>query len=337
MRSQYAWRSQALAAVMAFLAVAILGQMVRIQTSKEAAIFRQQGKDFETELRTIYPDRGEIYDRNGHLLAGNRTVYEIGVNLAGLRDPKAVAAAVSAQLGLDYNTLIGQMTEPPAGLSYLVLADYVDAGPALALQTMKKEMQEKAPQGALGPLTGLEFKAHPQRSYPEKSLAANILGFVNREGRGYFGVEEKYNDLLAGNPVQVMVPVDPNQAVDIPHVPDGTTLVLTINRDLQAASEEILDKSLKTYGADDGTIIILDPSSGEILAMAATPRMDLNQFWDYGSVYHNATAATGSEPMNIGVRTTWSPRTKQLTIRWWPSSCQPHGASAAGVPITLSQ
>lgn len=289
MRSQYAWRSQALAAVMAFLAVAILGQMVRIQTSKEAAIFRQQGKDFETELRTIYPDRGEIYDRNGHLLAGNRTVYEIGVNLAGLKDPKAVAAAVSAQLGLDYNTLIGQMTEPPAGLSYLVLADYVDAGPALALQTMKKEMQDKAPEGALGPLTGLEFKAHPQRSYPEKSLAANILGFVNREGRGYFGVEEKYNDLLAGNPVQVMVPVDPNQAVDIPHVPDGTTLVLTINRDLQAASEEILDKSLKTYGADDGTIIILDPSSGEILAMAATPRMDLNQFWDYGSVYHNAT------------------------------------------------
>ncbi|HEY5901126.1 MAG TPA: penicillin-binding protein 2 [Anaerolineales bacterium] len=289
MRSQYAWRSQALAAVMAFLAVAILGQMVRIQTSKEAAIFRQQGKDFETELRTIYPDRGEIYDRNGHLLAGNRTVYEIGVNLAGLKDPKAVAAAVSAQLGLDYNTLIGQMTEPPAGLSYLVLADYVDAGPALALQTMKKEMQDKAPEGALGPLTGLEFKAHPQRSYPEKSLAANILGFVNREGRGYFGVEEKYNDLLAGNPVQVMVPVDPNQAVDIPHVPDGTTLVLTINRDLQAASEEILDKSLKTYGADDGTIIILDPSSGEILAMAATPRMDLNQFWDYGAVYHNAT------------------------------------------------
>ena len=120
MRSQYAWRSQALAAVMAFLAVAILGQMVRIQTSKEAAIFRQQGKDFETELRTIYPDRGEIYDRNGHLLAGNRTVYEIGVNLAGLKDPKAVAAAVSAQIGLDYNTLIGQMTEPPAGLSYLV-------------------------------------------------------------------------------------------------------------------------------------------------------------------------------------------------------------------------
>src|SRR5512144_1840578 len=212
MRQQYAWRAQALAAVMAVLAVAILGQMVRIQTSKEAAIFKLQGKTFETELRTIYPDRGEIYDRSGHLLAGNRTVYEIGVNLADLRDPKAVAAAVSAQLGLDYSTRRGQMTQAPEGLSYLVLSDYVDTGPALALQSMKKEMQDQAPEGVLGPLTGLEFKPHPQRSYPEESLAANILGFVNREGRGYFGVEEKYNDLLAGNPVQVMVPVDPNQA-----------------------------------------------------------------------------------------------------------------------------
>src|SRR5512143_3017603 len=103
MRSQYAWRSQALAAVMAFLAVAILGQMVRIQTSKEAAIFRQQGKDFETELRTIYPDRGEIYDRNGHLLAGNRTVYEIGVNLAEVKNPDAMAYILGRYLGLTYD------------------------------------------------------------------------------------------------------------------------------------------------------------------------------------------------------------------------------------------
>src|SRR5512143_601147 len=180
MRSQYAWRSQALAAVMAFLAVAILGQMVRIQTSKEAAIFRQQGKDFETELRTVYPDRGEIYDRSGHLLAGNRTVYEIGVNLAAVRNARAIASAVSGQLGLNYDQVLAQITAPPEGLSYLVLADYVEGTPALALQDLKKQAQEEAPQGTSGSLTGLEFNPHPQRSYPEKSLAANILGFVNR-------------------------------------------------------------------------------------------------------------------------------------------------------------
>ena len=289
MRQQYAWRSKALAFVLAFIALAIIAQIVRIQNSQEAAIFKQQGDSYASVLRTFYPDRGEIYDRNGHLLAGNRTVYEVGVDLSAMKDPSAIALAVSAQTGADYNTLLGQMTNPPEGLSYLVLADYVESDKALALQAMKKDTQAQSAPGVLGPLTGLEFNPHPQRSYPENSLASNIIGFVNREGRGYFGVEEKYNDLLAGNPVQVMVPTDPNMAFYIPQVPDGTTLVLTINRDLQASAEEILDRSLTTYGAEGGTIIVMDPKTGELLAVASTPRMDLNQFWNYGTIYNNAS------------------------------------------------
>ena len=289
MRQQYAWRSKALAFVLAFIALAIIAQILRIQNSQEAAIFKQQGDSYASVLKTFYPDRGEIYDRNGHLLAGNRTVYEVGVELAAMKDPSAIALAVSAQVGVDYNTLLGQMTNPPEGLSYLVLADYVESDKALALQAMKKDAQAQSAPGVLGSLTGLEFNPHPQRSYPENSLASNIIGFVNREGRGYFGVEEKYNDLLAGNPVQVMVPTDPNKAIDIPHVPDGTTLVLTINRDLQASAEEILDRSLTTYGAESGTIVVMDPKTGELLAVASTPRMDLNQFWNYGTIYNNAS------------------------------------------------
>ena len=254
MRQQYSWRSKVLGSVLALVAFVILAQIVRIQTSKEAAIFKNQSRINQSELRTVYPERGEIYDRNGHLLAGNRIVFEVGADLASVKDPKAIAAAVSAQLGVDYAQILGQLTSPPQGLSYLVLADYVEGSRALALENMKKEMQAQAPEGTLGPLTGLQFRQHPQRSYPEGSLASNILGFVSREGRGYFGVEEKYNDLLAGNPVQVLVPTDPNKAVDIPHVPDGTTLVLTVNRDLQAATEQILDKSIDTYGAKSGTI-----------------------------------------------------------------------------------
>lgn len=289
MRQQYAWRSRALVIVMALGAAAIIGQIIRIQNSREAAIFRQAASNYASELRTFYPDRGEIYDRSGHLLAGNKTVYEVGVDLFTVRDAEAIARTVSLQLGLDYNQLYDTIVNPPPGLAYVVLADYVEGDQAAALQQLKITLQEQAADGALGPLTGLEFKAHPQRSYPEGALASNILGFVNREGRGYFGVEEKYSDLLAGNPVQVLVPTDPNNAVDIPHVPDGTTLILTVNRDLQAASEAILDQALATYGAQSGTIIVMDPRSGEIYAMATTPRMDLNQFWNYGVIYQNAS------------------------------------------------
>ncbi len=128
-----------------------------------------------------------------------------------------------------------------------------------------------------------------ERSYPEDALASDVIGFVNREGRGYFGIEEKYNDLLAGNPVRVWVPNEPNRAVEIPNVPNGTSLILTINRDLQGAVEEILDQSLKKYDAQHGAIIVMNPKNGEILAMASTPRMDLNNFENYGVIFNNAS------------------------------------------------
>ncbi len=289
MRQQYALRSQILAAVMALAAFAVVVQMTRIQNSVEAEVFRRQAENYAYELRTFHSNRGEIYDRNGRLLAGQKTVYEIGVDLKLVRDPHAIAFAVGRELDMDYDQLLAVIANPPEGISYLVLADFVETQKALNLQELKKALQEQAAPDALGGLTGLQFRPHPQRSYPENALASNILGFVNREGKGYFGVEEHYDNLLAGNPVQVLVPTDPNKAFEIPKVPDGTTLILTINRDLQAAAEAILDDALVQYGAQEGVIVIMHPRNGELLAVAASRRMDLNKFWNYGSIYDNAT------------------------------------------------
>lgn len=289
MRQQFARRSQVLAGALLLVAFAIIVQMTRIQNSPEAAIFRQQAENYAFEWRTFYPNRGEIYDRNGRLLAGQVTVYEVGVDLINVKDPHAIAFAVSETLDLDYTQTLDVIQNPPEGISYIVLADFVEASKAQYLQEVKKALQAQAAAGTSGGLTGLQFKSHPMRSYPENALGSNILGFVNREGMGYFGVEENYDNLLAGNPVKVLVPTDPNKAIEIPHVPDGTTLILTINRDLQAAAEDILDASLVEYGALDGVIAIMNPSNGEVLAIATSRRMDLNKFWNYGVVYDNAT------------------------------------------------
>jgi cell division protein FtsI/penicillin-binding protein 2 len=292
MRREFTWRSTLLAALFAVAGLSILIQIVRIQNSPEAAVFRAQGDRYSGEFRTYYPARGEIFDRNGHLLAGNKTVYEIGVSLEEVKNPQTVAQAMSANLGVDYNQVLGTLTTPPEGLKYLVLADYVSAEQAAGLQKLKLEMDkiEGNWQGGTRPsLTGLEFHPHLMRSYPEGALGENVLGFVTREGRGYFGVEEKYNDLLAGTPVTVWVPEDPNRVEEMPQVPDGTSLVLTIHRELQAEVETILDDSISTYGAKSGTIVVMNPRTGEILAMASTPRLDPNQFWQYGNVYHNAS------------------------------------------------
>jgi cell division protein FtsI/penicillin-binding protein 2 len=116
-----------------------------------------------------------------------------------------------------------------------------------------------------------------------------VLGFVTLENRGYFGVEEKYNSLLAGVPVTVWVPEDPNRAAELPAAPRGADLILTIDREIQAMVESELRKGLEDTGSKAGTIIVMDPRTGEILAMASTPQMDLNNFSQYGEVYKNAS------------------------------------------------
>jgi len=288
MRQQYAWRSLFLNGILGFVAVAIILQMVRIQASAEADRFREQANEFAGEFKWYFPERGAIYDRNGHLLAGNQTVYEVGVDLATVRDPHTVALTLSVNLGRDYDEIHSSILNPPAGLSYVVIDKYVPVEIAEHLMELKKQVAEEA-EGPTPSLAGLGFTARLERNYPEGDLASNVIGFVNRAGRGYFGVEEKYNDLLAGNPVQVWVPSDPNRAVEIPRILNGTTLILTINRSLQNEVESILQQALDDYSAQNGTIVVMNPKNGEILAMASTPRMDLNQFWKYGETYNNAS------------------------------------------------
>jgi len=282
------------------VALAILVQMIRIQNSEQAAIFLSQGDQYAGEFHMFYPERGEIYDRNGHLLAGNRTVYEVGVSLSEMEDPDALAFTLGTYLGLTYEEVFKKLTESPESWSYVVIQDYVDANIVAALQEQIKQLETAKDFR----LQGIAFKPHFQRSYPETSLASNVLGFVTRDGRGYFGIEEKYNDLLAGNPVQVWVPRDPNKATEIPRVPNGTTLVLTLNRDLQARVESILDKALIEYGAQNGAIVVMDPRNGEILAMSTTPRMDLNNYTNYFSLYndgsqYNRSIGTAYEPGSV--------------------------------------
>jgi cell division protein FtsI/penicillin-binding protein 2 len=287
MRQQYAWRSLLLNGTLAFMAVTIVLQMVRIQASAEANQFRIQADDFAGSFVTYYPERGKIFDRNGHLLAGNQTVFEVGVDINSVRDPYSIAMAASNYLGKDYNEVYSSILNPPENLSFLVIENFAPSEAVLEMQNLKSEMENQ--DNPTPSLAGLEFNARLHRSYPEDALASNLIGFVTQEGRGYFGVEEKYNDLLAGNPVQVWVPTDPNRAVEIPRIPNGTSLILTINRDLQDSVEEILEQSLFEYSAQAGTIIVMDPNNGEILALASTPRMDLNRFWNYSSIYENAS------------------------------------------------
>ncbi len=292
MRREYAWRSVVIASIFALIGVAIIGQMVRIQISPQASDFRDLVQRNKGWLETVYPARGEIYDRNGSLLAGNQTVFEIGVTLDEVENAEYVADTLSGILSVSSAKLLDKITNVSEEQVYVMLIDFVSSEDVDEIKRIQAEIEEmytgKYVEGQES-LSGLHFREHLSRSYPEKTIAANVIGFVNQAERGYFGVEEKYNDLLAGNPVQVWIPADPNRVEEVPQVPDGTTLILTLDRELQANTENILDEALDTYGAEAGAIIVMDPSNGEILAMASAPRLDLTEYSDYEIMFDSAS------------------------------------------------
>jgi cell division protein FtsI/penicillin-binding protein 2 len=134
-------------------------------------------------------------------------------------------------------------------------------------------------------LIGLETRPHLIRAYPEGELAYNVLGFVNLEGSGAFGVEGRYDRLLTGQPLHVRVSNDPSQPTVLPAVPAGASLILTIDREIQAMVEDVLQSALDSSGAEAGTILVMHPETGEMLAMASAPQINPNEFWDFLDTY----------------------------------------------------
>jgi cell division protein FtsI/penicillin-binding protein 2 len=288
-----AWRYLGATFILAVLGIAILVQIVRIQNSPEVAGVIDQGnyvwKDF-------YPPRGEIYDRHGSLLAGNKTVYEVGLDMTANPDMPTVMLALQMS-GFDLNEVNYRISQVPAK-QYIILDDFVSADKADQLMALQK-VAHGDPTGKN--LDAIYFKAHYGRSYPENDLASNVLGFVTEDNHGYMGVEEKYDNILAGIPVRIPVPADPRRATEYPTIPPGQTIILTIDREIQSAVENILDKALENTGASSGTIVVMDPRTGEILAMSSTPRLNLNEYQSIKTVF------PGETPFNRAISQAYEP------------------------------
>ena len=305
MNNQSSWRYTTLGILLTSLAVFIVVQMLRIQLSPQAEAIRDKGELYSGTWRTLTPARGQIYDRRGNLLAGSSTVYEVGVILAEVENPSTIALAMNAVVDADYDGVFAAAsTEPSAEAVYATLARFVTGEQKQRLEQLSEEMKtaygdRRDP--SRPSLAGITFDPRLQRSYPEKDLASNILGFVNWEGQGFFGVEEKFNDELAGSPKRVWIPFDPNRVEEFPQVPQGTSLILTIDRVIQAEVEQIVENAIKESGSESATILVMDPKTGDILAAATSPRLDLNEFWRYGEIFVDST------PFNRVVSETYEP------------------------------
>jgi cell division protein FtsI (penicillin-binding protein 3) len=224
------------------------------------------GRTQHREAVAIPAGRGTIFDRGGVELALGERATTVYANPMQLESPRAAAVAVERTLGLDADRVLPLLADRSRGFVYV--ARQADPAQAAALQRMK--------------LPGFGFYSEERRTYPQRSVAAQVLGYVGIDGNGLAGLELEFDRELAGRAGKEVVVKDPaGRVIDVEEqraeVP-GRDLFLTLDHSIQANAEEVLRATVRKWSAKSASAIVLDPRTGAILAMAVQPGYDANRF-----------------------------------------------------------
>jgi len=253
---------------LATLTLAFAGLLVRATWLQgvRAESLSSLGRTQHRENVTIPAGRGTIYDRKGVELALGERATTVYANPMQVANPRAAAIAAKRTLGLDADRLYPTLADRTRGFVYV--ARQADPAQAAALQRLK--------------LPGLGFYAEERRSYPQRSVAAQVLGYVGIDGNGLAGLELQFDQELAGRPGKETLVKDPSgRVIDVQEekaeVP-GRDLYLTLDHSIQANAEEVLRSTVRKWSAKSASAVVLDPRTGSILAMAVQPGYDANRY-----------------------------------------------------------
>ncbi len=247
--------------------VALGGRLFTLQVAEHG---RLAALAYEEHWRseTINPRRGEIYDANGLLLAGNVQTFRLYAVPRSLPDVAKAADVLGALLRKSRNEFYAVLTAQ--GAEYVLVASGLSEATANQVRQLK--------------MSGLFLEPEPRRYYPNGVLAAHVNGFANVDNQGAYGVEGYYNRDLAGVPGTLMAerdiagnPLAVGPRTFSPPV-DGSSLVLSLDSVLQMKIEEALDRAITETAASGGQVLVMDPYTGEILAMAVRPTFDPNNY-----------------------------------------------------------
>jgi cell division protein FtsI (penicillin-binding protein 3) len=270
---------------MAVIAAGLVVQLVRVQFGTYAPVFAARDEAIGGRAERMVPSRGLIYDRDGRLLAANASTYYLEIEVRQLTESsrRAIASVLSRLLVLPFEDLYGQLARDWAAEGQfrirLTRPDGEDGQWPITIDQVVAEVLNGFLADPEAPdLSGLSLVPAPRRVYPAGDLAGHVLGFVNQEGKGFFGVEGYYDEWLSGKPTTVEKGFIPPEARLEPDPPAGVNLVLTIDLEVQQAAEIALREAIEGTKAESGQVIVMDPRNGEILAMAAWPPLNPNLY-----------------------------------------------------------
>lgn len=288
-------RTLVLALILTFGFAVIIGQLVRYQVLQHTAL-RELSDRQVTREEPVVPARGYITDVKGSILAMDMFQWNVSADLPFVVNTESTAEQIAHLLGLSKQEVLAALN--------------VTSTSWIPLQTqVPQEAGERIRD--LG-LDGIQCIPSPVRVYPQSALTAYLVGFVNSTRAGFYGIEGYYNEKL--KPIEGSTIYEEDAVGEplpaAPRLEDpghrGTSLILTIDLNIQYIAQEELERAIQEYGAESGTVIIMEPSSGSILAMVSLPGYD-------PSSYATTEPLAVFDPAVSGI---WEPGSMFKLITW---------------------
>lgn len=281
-------RALVLAVLLGGWALLVVVRLAQIQIVRGPA-YRRKARLQQERTIVIEPRRGAILDRQGRELAVSVEAASVFAVPEKVAEPAAEASRLSRLLGVPEKELAARLSSDH---SFVWLARKVDESVAAELRRAD--------------LPGVSLLPEPRRFYPNESLAANTLGYVGLDGTGLAGLEYQFERLIQGRPGEMRVARDARQgpyaltAIPGREAREGSSIRVTLDRDLQFVAEHELAQGIAETGARDGSAVLFDPETGQVLALASHPSFDPNHYASFPpQAWRNRAIADAFEPGSV--------------------------------------
>lgn len=248
-----------------FMIMYLVGRLVYLMVF-DAEYYQKKAEDLHERERDIKAARGEIIDRNGVVLATNRTVCTISVIHSQIKEPEKIIAELSKLLEMDQEVIRKRVEK------------------VSAIERIKSNVDKKTGDKIrnLG-LEGVKVDEDFKRYYPYDRLASKVLGFTGGDNQGIIGLEVRYEKYLKGIDGKILTTTDA-RGVELENVAEdrmepvaGNTLKISLDYNMQMYAMQMAEKVRQEKEADKVAILLMNPQNGEIYAMVNVPEFDLNQ------------------------------------------------------------
>lgn len=249
----------------AFVLFCLIGRLVYLMIF-DAEYYQNMAEELHEREREIKAARGEIVDRNGVVLATNRTVCTISVIHSQIKDPQQTADMLSKELELDRGDVLKKVEK------------------VSSMEKIKTNVDKKTGDRIREyNLPGVKVDEDFKRYYPYDRLASRVLGFTGSDNQGIIGLEVKYEDVLKGTNGKILTVTDA-RGIELEGVAEdriepvaGNTLKTSLDYNIQSYCEQAAEKVLEEKQAEGVSVLLMNPQNGEIYAMVNVPEFNLNE------------------------------------------------------------